>query len=524
MIRKEANMFMHRIGKFIFLASLGFALACSVDSGGSGSNFANGGIGGTGVSEGPITGFGSIFVNGIKWEIDDSEVDFDGAPGTEGDLRIGMVVRVEGEIDSEAGTGQASRVRFDDELEGPITSIDEVGDVGAEDLTLELLILGQRVWVEAGGTRFDDDDDGSPDCGLATIAVGDVVEVSGLRDGDGVIRATYLECEGILSLGNTEVELAGTVSGFSEGDGTTFMIGDVTITFDPTGGMTTLEDLPPGGVADGLFVEVEGKITATNEVFANEIEQEDEFDDDDLDEFSITGFVSDFVGLSDFKVAGRRVDASGAVFENGNALLLEDGVRVEVEGDLVDIDGESVLIADEVEFEDREIEISAAIADAGDIVPAPSETDDDRFFLLGIEILVVPSTIMRDELLPPFGFDDIAAGDYLEVKGVSNGSGAVIASEVRRDEVDDIELEGPVDEFDASTGTLTILGVTVATQTEPTTEFAIDDLPATRAEFFAQLEIGDFVDVEDDESDGDATSIDFASEVELEDEDAFDDD
>ena len=66
MIRKEANMFMHRIGKFIFLASLGFALACSVDSGGSGSNFANGGIGGTGVSEGPITGFGSIFVNGIK--------------------------------------------------------------------------------------------------------------------------------------------------------------------------------------------------------------------------------------------------------------------------------------------------------------------------------------------------------------------------------------------------------------------------------------------------------------------------
>ena len=55
-----------RIVFFATLLALALPLAC--DDGG-GSNLANGGMSGTGISQGPIAGFGSIFVNGAEWEI-----------------------------------------------------------------------------------------------------------------------------------------------------------------------------------------------------------------------------------------------------------------------------------------------------------------------------------------------------------------------------------------------------------------------------------------------------------------------
>ncbi|MCP4038811.1 MAG: hypothetical protein GY733_17855 [bacterium] len=326
----------------LLILALGVALACGVSAGGSGDQMANGGIGGTGVSEGPITDFGSIFVNNIEWFLDDAEIEFDDEDGSEDDLRIGMVVRVEGDIDKDNRTGRAARVHFDDELEGPIESI---APVGSDGLIKELVVLGQRVWVEDGRTRFDDDD--ASVFGFDTIAVDDVVEVSGLLDADGVLRATHVEFEGTIDLGNTEVELQGTISGFSAGS--TFMIGGVTVTFDPTGAQTDLSDLP-GGVTNGITVEVDGVITAPNQVFAEEIEAEDGSDDEDIEEFSISGFISNFVDASDFEVSGRAVDASAADFDHGDVSMLEDGVQVEVDGDWVD----GVLVAEQVEFEEED--------------------------------------------------------------------------------------------------------------------------------------------------------------------------
>ena len=239
--------------------------------GGSG-DVAEGGIGGSGISTGPITDFGSIFVYDIEWFIDDSEIEFDGEAGSEDDLRIGMVVRVQGEIDKENRTGEASEVFFDDELEGPIESIVVI----EAEQTKELTILGQKVWIDVDSTRFDDDV--SPDFGFDSIGVDDVVEVSGLLDHLGVIRAPHVEREGVVVLGVTEVEFQGLISGFT-GGGSSFMIGEVTVTFDPEGNDTDLSDLP-GGPANGVLVEVEGVFNAVNQVFAIEIELEDEFDED----------------------------------------------------------------------------------------------------------------------------------------------------------------------------------------------------------------------------------------------------
>ena len=255
----------------------------------------------------------------------------------------------------------------------------------------------------------------------------------------------------------------------------------------------------------GVFVEIEGRIDAANEVFATEIELEDEFDDDNQDEVSITGFVQRFVGIDEFYLGSQRVDASGAVFENGNSSQLADGVRVEVEGEIID----GVLIADEVEFEERDVEISAALAE--DVQP-----ESGLLILLGIEVQVIASTLLEDKLSADemLVLTDLVTGDFLEIRALVDGDGVLTASRIRRESTDDIELKGPVEAFNKETGEIVILGQTISILDEMTA-FRIDEADASRSEFFEKLEVGDFVEVEDKE-DGDEANIDFATEVELE--------
>ncbi len=494
--RKTADRWMTSFG--IVLAS--FALACGMtQSGGSdGDQLAEGGIGGTGYTQGPITDFGSIFVNGIEWFLNAAEIVFDGVAGVEADLRIGMVVRVEGEIDREAGTGEATRVYFDDDLEGPVESIEEVGDTG---LIKELTILGMKVWIEDGRTRFDDDEGANPGFGFDTIAVDDLVEVSGLIDAAGVIRATHVEYEGELVLGTSEVELRGEVENYNGTD--RFEIGDIEVRFD---GTTELEDLP-GGIANGLFVEVEGVLEAVDRVFAHEIEREDEIDDDDRDDFYISGYITEFTSESDFVVAGYTVDATLAEYENGNPTLLEVGVWIEVEGELTG----GVVQASEIEFEGLEVAVAAAIAEPADI-----DVAGGMFVLLGVEIVITASTELEDDVhgVEPLTLGDLAADDFIRAKGVSDGAGRLIASEVKRREVEDVELQGPLDAISADE--YVVLGQPIPITSA--TRFELDDVEVDRSVFEAAVGIGDRVDVSDEE-DGDPSAIDFANRIENESDD-----
>ena len=498
---------------FILFALLAGAFACAEAGGGSG-DFAEGGMGGTGISQGPITQFGSIFVNDIEWFLDDAEVEFDGETVEIGGLdeddktdlfNLGMVVRVEGTIDSNAGTGQAERVYFDDEIEGPVSAIDEEPGLGEPGQFRELTVLGQRILIEAGVTRFLDDD---PGFGFDTIAVDDVVEISGLVDDlEEVVRATYVEKKSEISLGQTEVELKGTVSEFVPGT-MTFMLGSVTVEFD---GETDFSDLPggPEGLVDGTYVEVEGTLVAADQIMATEIELEDDFDDDDVDEFSTTGFVNQFNSIDDFFVGNQKVDASGAEFKHGNESMLADGRRVEVEGKIIPIEVEGeiiggILIAEEVEFEDQEVRVHAAIASIADLAGREAPVEEDPSFipslkLLGIEIKVLPSTRIELGLL-----DTLVVDDFLEVRGIVNAQGVITASRVELKDSDNIRLEGPVEQFASTetTGEFTILGVTVSTV--EATNFIIGESAETREDmlsaecFFGNLNAGDFVEVEGD--------------------------
>jgi hypothetical protein len=150
--------------------------------GGTGQPFnQNPGIGGTGII-GTITGFGSILVNG--YEVDyaaDQPINSDfGTPMHADALRVGQVVEVEAEGDG--GRLRARTIAVQHEVAGRIESVDRASGT--------LVVVGQTVSAENGIIA---DKNGQSVRSTSDLAVGDSIEVSGLRRDDGVIAASRIE-------------------------------------------------------------------------------------------------------------------------------------------------------------------------------------------------------------------------------------------------------------------------------------------------------------------------------------------
>ena len=289
-----------------------------------------GGIGGTGI--GTVSGFGSVFVNGIEWFTEGAEVIVGGESATEADLRLGMLIRVDGKYRKDGTTGVARSVVFESAVQGPVDAV-----TATSATTNEVEILGRTVVLEQGYTVFDDSD---PGFGFGSVAVGDVLAVSGHVAGDGAILATWVRRLGTLVLGETEVEFEGVISGYA--GGTSFEIGPVAVEIDAYTDLTGL----PGGLANGLAVEVEGVIFAPGAVLAVAVELEDG-PVGDTKKLTLEGLVSDVADLGDFLVAGQPVDASSATFSPPDPSFIAEGALVEVEGPVVG----GVLVAQEVQLE-----------------------------------------------------------------------------------------------------------------------------------------------------------------------------
>ncbi|MCU7866102.1 MAG: hypothetical protein KZQ92_19240, partial [Candidatus Thiodiazotropha sp. (ex Lucinoma borealis)] len=104
--------------------------------------------------------------------------------------------------------------------------------------------------------------------------------------------------------------------------------------------------------------------------------------------------------------------------------------------------------------------------------------------------------------------DNLGTGDFLEVRGMLDGSGDIVATEIKRNDLDDIILQGPVTSFVANSS-ITILGVTYLTSTG--TQFEdINDQVISGTQFFNTLTTGMLVKVKDSEpGDGTADEVEF---------------
>ncbi len=482
------------IQKLLPALLMSLAVAACGGGGGSGDDGViapppSNGIVRTGMVLGPITSFGSVVVNGIHYETDDAVITVNGEPATQADLRVGQVVRVVAELEDGEVTGTASKVSFDDNVEGPIASLDVAAGV--------LVVLGQTVRV-GPNTSFDDS---IQPRSLEGLSVGDFVEVSGLPMADGSIDATRIE----LDADGDELEVHGIVSGLDTAN-QTFSINDLVVDYSAA----QLDDFPGGGIADGQPVEAKGTtLDGAGALVATRVEFEGGFIAGEEDDFAeIEGFITRFASAEDFDVAGVPVTTDSATrFEDGTAADLALNVKVEVEGLF---DGDGRLLAREVEIErGGDVEVTGVV----DSVDGAS----DSLMVLGIPVTIDIQTRLEDQSdarVSPLTLADLNVGDYVEIRGdeVPAGSGQVLAALLERDDPDtETELKGFVTAVAAPT--LTVLGVTI--QTDGSTEFRdVDDQPISEVEFFSRVTTGSIVKADGVETS--STTL-LADEVELED-------
>lgn len=475
-----------------FLLSLAVS-ACGGGSSGDGGGTVitpppSNGIVRTGMALGPISSFGSVIVNGIHYETDDATITVDGEPATQDDLRVGQVVRIVAELEDGATTGAASAVSFDDNVEGPIASLDVAAGT--------LVVLGQTVRV-GPGTSFDES---IQPRSIEGLTVGDFVEVSGLVMADGSIDATRIE----LDADGGEFEVHGVVASLDTAN-LRFNLNDLVVDYSAA----QLDDFPGGQIAEGHPVEAKGTtLDGSGALVATRVEYEGLIVTGNEDDFAeIEGFITRFVSAQDFDVSGVPVTTDSATrFEDGTAADLGLDVKVEVEGVF---DGNGRLVAREVDIEiGGDIEISGTV----DSVDAAG----GGLVVLGISVDVDARTRFEDQSaarLRPLTLGDIDVGDYVELRGaeIPADSGQVLAALLERDDPDtDTELQGFVTAVAAPT--LTILGVTV--QTDGSTEFEdANDQAISAGEFFSRVAAGSLV-----KADGIETSPTtlLAREVELE--------
>src|SRR5512140_2036232 len=158
------NQAIKRLRHWMWIPVTAFALLIGASEGG-------GGVTGTGsVAFGAISDFGSIFVNGVEYFTNTADIEVDGTPGTQEQLRVGMVVRVDGLVFGNSGTGQAATVKYDPDIRG-------VGDGTATANATGPFFTVDGIGVQATDRTFVD---GALTAGQ--LGAGDRVEVSGLRD------------------------------------------------------------------------------------------------------------------------------------------------------------------------------------------------------------------------------------------------------------------------------------------------------------------------------------------------------
>ena len=293
------------------------------------------GIGGTGITSGEITGFGSIFVNGVEFNTDNSQFEVDGtvfgsqSEAIQAGLAVGMVARIEGITDASGVTGTATLVVYDDEIEGPVANLTALPN-GQKSFE----IFNQTVIIDEFSTFYEDTT-------FIGLALNDIVEVSGFPAPNNEIFATFVEKKGILVPGISEVELTGTISNYNP-DVNSFNLGSVIIDF----GIATIE-VPGGILYNGLEVEVEGIYQIGGSILADEIEEEDDEFETELEHISLQGIISDFSNVTGllFTVDGQPVDASIAEL-SPPGLVLSNGLNIEVKGSITG----GVLFADKVKL------------------------------------------------------------------------------------------------------------------------------------------------------------------------------
>ncbi|MDP2219879.1 MAG: DUF5666 domain-containing protein [Hydrogenophaga sp.] len=337
---------------------------------------------------GPISGFGSVIVNGMRFDtVGATMADDDGKPVRLQDLSLGMTVSVDGTADDTTARGAAKSLSLLHGTTGTITALDTVNQT--------FTVLGMTVKTTPT-TAYKDV------AGLTSLAVGSVVEVYGVVQSDNTVLASLIDQEDSASTHR----LVGRLSGLNT-TAKTFQVGSLQVSYGsasvsgelvdgalvnikatqaPAGGVMTASDVRVGGSkgyqttgAAGSYLKIKGVAEAT----------------------PVNGVLT---------VSGTRVNVAQAVYKEAGTIRA---------GDFLEIKGTwdgSVLLATKVELENDDRD-NDGYKDRNELYGSISALTAEGYVVMN-GVTVDVSTAYFDKGTRT----QLAVGVPLEVKGVVQGN------------------------------------------------------------------------------------------------------
>lgn len=421
----------------------------------AGGSTPGGGTAASDVSYGTITQFGSVWVNGVEFGTGNSSFRIDDNPGLESDLRIGMVVRVDGSITNKS----ASAITVDDAVKG---RVEQVLD------TSRIVVMGQTVQID-NLTRFDNS---------VLPVVGDYVEVHGQAVSDGTVSAGFIQKKSTLATPPFAVK------GFVKNHNTaaqTFAVGTLVVSYSGA----TLNDMP-GSSWNGQLVEVKGSACAGNPVCgtltATKVEPGG-LRVASIAKAHVEGFVTS-LGASGFTIGSQSVvTTASTVYSGGLFTDISVGTKLEAEGPI----SAGVLTAVKVSLRDN-VRLEADVASVD--LAAKSLT---LAGLPGVTVSVNSLTAFKGGAT---SIAALAAPNHLRIRGRLGAGNTIVATELEQRSTGSdsrVIVQAPVSAI-SGTNSVTLLGIVADTSSVSDNEFkSISDAPIGRAAFYAAIKVGSLV-------------------------------
>lgn len=416
----------------LLAVGMAFGLAAC---GGSGVGSNGTGAAPQGSGTGTVTGFGSVYIDGVAYEDSDAAVEVEEADGTTTAAETKMGQRVEVVYEPSSSRANARRIRVEASLIG---SVDSVG-------TTSLVVLGQTVRVNSDAsagpvTVFDTAADPALGGDLSDLAAGDPVEVHAVRKTVGTsveLWATRVErLDALLRLRASGVITATSATGFS--------LGSLTVN---TGAAKVLPAGTVPAVEQWVVVyatkdDLAGNVLAAQRVRVGERATVPVSED----EAHLGGYVAKLdSGSGQFKIEDIVVKVQTSTRFEPSGATLADGQYVRVEGSY-DSDGNLLASEIHVRTADDATELHGSVVQINDTL--------DTFRVRDTWVDVTASTVVSSGCTLT---DDL----YVEVRGVMSRGVLQAASIVCEKESAPtgkvIERHGTISDLKADLKQLTLL-------------------------------------------------------------------
>ncbi len=357
------------------------------------------------------------------------------------DLQVGFFVEIRA-VHQADGTLLATKLKVEDEShEQEIEFTGEITFLGDE-----VIVVVATEFLVTGETKILDNDE-QPVL-FSQLELGMIVEIRGVPGADSLLRATRIKIED--RLGEDEIEITGEVTDIAEQAlvvaGLTFQINAQTVFLNDNRQPIQLAD-----IRVGFIVEVRANRLGNGDLLATRVKIEDRAND----ELEITGAIEQLL-THGLVVAGFEFTVTDLtqILNDENEPIefahLQVGMVVEIRAEIAEGDS---LFATKIKVEDHdgdkdEVELTGTI----DAITGES------LVVAGLTFFVNAQTAIMDHAKNLISFADLKLGLIVEVRGVLQADGSLLATRIKLEDriEDEIEITGSIEQV--SDLAITVLG------------------------------------------------------------------